>query len=471
MKDEQEYIYYRKNGKLLRFPKKDNTTLFRGLTQKYDPNYDKSKLDNQNGYESWTDSYDLAKEYAGENGYVYSTEVSNKDLNTEDIFDENGDRSLVYWNDKPVALHGVEGEEFMLYTDHDDHDKLEYKEISSPSNSEDKIETRDKETSTDMSDLDEAFTVQEQTGNKVFLNGKEIKQDKDNKRKQNAEMKKEENKFKTNYLSDKLDEDEFHDKFWEMSDQSYDKLSPEDRKIINSDYVGNEESTWINSTVREHGNDNLSDKRKEQVDALDRATHTYKHDEDLTVKRFDQGDMLTNVYKIDTSLDREEIANEMKKHIGEIRDEKGFISASLDEAGNGYWDNLLVHSEINIPKGSDMYVTENLRESEIILPRNSKLELKDVEFKESTIPGMEKEYGHVILKYQLIKEDKEEKGISNERVIQLKDSLYGANMNRLKEIAKEIAPNWNLDKYSSDNVKDKQQLYMMLLKKLNQMKK
>ena len=264
MKDEQEYIYYRRNGKLLRFPKKDNTTLFRGLTQKYDKNFDKSKLDNPNGYESWTDSYDLAKEYAGENGYVYSVEVPNKDLNTQDIYNEDGDRSLVYWNDKPVALHGVEGEEFMLYTDHEDHDKLDYKEISSPSNSkEEKVEIRDKETSTDMSDLDEAFTVQEQTGDKVFVDGKEIKQDKDNKRKQNSEIKKEENKS----------------------------------------------------------------------------------------------------------------------------------------------------------------------------------------------------------------EEKEEKGISNERIIQLKDRLYGASMNTLKEIAREISPNWNLDKYSSDNSKDKQQLYMMLLKKLNQMKK
>ena len=186
----EEYIFFRRNGKLMRFPKNGKTTLFRGLTQEYDPDYDKSKLDNPNGYESWTDSYDLAKEYAGENGYVYSTEVPNKDLNTEDIFDENGDRSLVYWNDKPVALHGVEGEEFMLYTDHEDHDKLDYKEISTPAK-EEKVEIRDKENSTDMKDLDEAFTVQEQTGNKVYENGKEILQDKDNKRKQSAIKRKE----------------------------------------------------------------------------------------------------------------------------------------------------------------------------------------------------------------------------------------------------------------------------------------
>ena len=105
---------------------KEKTKFYRGLTQKYDPNYDKSKLDNPNGYESWTDSKELAQEYAGKNGYVYSVEIPNKDINQEDIFDKEGERSLMYYNDKPVALHGVEGEEFMLYTDHEDWNKLNY---------------------------------------------------------------------------------------------------------------------------------------------------------------------------------------------------------------------------------------------------------------------------------------------------------------------------------------------------------
>ena len=109
---------------------KTSTTYYRGLTQKYDPNYDKSKLDNPNGYESWTDSLELAKEYAGKNGYVYSVEIPNNELNTDDIYDQDGERSLMYYNDKPVALHGVEGEEFMLYTDHEKWNDLEYKEVN-----------------------------------------------------------------------------------------------------------------------------------------------------------------------------------------------------------------------------------------------------------------------------------------------------------------------------------------------------
>ena len=109
---------------------KTSTTYYRGLTQKYDPNYDKSKLDNPNGYESWTNSLELAKEYAGKNGYVYSVEIPNNELNPDDIYDQDGERSLMYYNDKPVALHGVEGEEFMLYTDHEKWKDLKYKEVN-----------------------------------------------------------------------------------------------------------------------------------------------------------------------------------------------------------------------------------------------------------------------------------------------------------------------------------------------------
>lgn len=115
---------------------KTSTTYYRGLTQKYDPNYDKSKLDNPNGYESWTDSLELAKEYAGKDGYVYSVDVPDNELNPDDIYDQDGERSLMYYNNKPVALHGVEGEEFMLYTDHEKWNDLEYKELPKTENNE-----------------------------------------------------------------------------------------------------------------------------------------------------------------------------------------------------------------------------------------------------------------------------------------------------------------------------------------------
>ena len=103
--------------------------LYRGLQEEYSKDFDKSKLDNVNGYESWTDNEKLAKEYAGENGHVYYVDIDKKDINMDDIFDEDGERSLVYYNDKPVDLHGVHGEEYMLYTDHEKWKDLEYNEV------------------------------------------------------------------------------------------------------------------------------------------------------------------------------------------------------------------------------------------------------------------------------------------------------------------------------------------------------
>ena len=61
-----------------------NKRLYRGLGQEYDPNYPKNKLDTQ-GYESWTDNPELARQY-GEN--VYYIDVPEGDIKTS-YLDEN----------------------------------------------------------------------------------------------------------------------------------------------------------------------------------------------------------------------------------------------------------------------------------------------------------------------------------------------------------------------------------------------
>lgn len=90
-------------------------TLYRGLTQKYDPNYPIAKLDTS-GYESWTDSLDLARQY-GDN--VYSIQVPKSDIKTS-YLDENpksptyGDRNPIYSIDKKAGLNGISGNEYLL---------------------------------------------------------------------------------------------------------------------------------------------------------------------------------------------------------------------------------------------------------------------------------------------------------------------------------------------------------------------
>lgn len=105
--------------------------LYRGLQEEFNPNYDKSKLDNVNGYESWTDNYDLAKAY-GDN--VYYIDIPENTI-AKDIIDENpksltyGDRHLIYEHDKPVGIKGKNGKEYMLYTYHENYPNIKYNKI------------------------------------------------------------------------------------------------------------------------------------------------------------------------------------------------------------------------------------------------------------------------------------------------------------------------------------------------------
>lgn len=105
--------------------------LYRGLQEEFNPNYDKSKLDNVNGYESWTDNYDLAKAY-GDN--VYYIDIPENTI-AKEIIDENpksltyGDRHLIYEHDKPVGIKNKNGKEYMLYTYHENYPNIKYNKI------------------------------------------------------------------------------------------------------------------------------------------------------------------------------------------------------------------------------------------------------------------------------------------------------------------------------------------------------
>lgn len=92
--------------------------LYRGLRQKFDSNYDLTKTDAPHGYSTWTDSLELAKQYAGDSGYVYYIDLPKSEMGT-DVMNKDGDRVLFYLNDKPAGLHGVKGKEFLVYTEHD----------------------------------------------------------------------------------------------------------------------------------------------------------------------------------------------------------------------------------------------------------------------------------------------------------------------------------------------------------------
>ena len=102
-------------------------TLYRGLTQEYDPKFPVAKLDTS-GYESWTDNPELAKQYGD---YVYSIDVPKADIKTS-YLDENpnsltyGDRNPIYSIDKKAGLNGVKGNEYLLEVGSDYQKGLKY---------------------------------------------------------------------------------------------------------------------------------------------------------------------------------------------------------------------------------------------------------------------------------------------------------------------------------------------------------
>jgi hypothetical protein len=110
----------------------DMVTLYRGLTQKYDPKYPVAKLDTS-GYESWTDNPELARQYGD---YVYSIDVPKADIKNG-YLDENpnsptyGDRNPIYSIDKKAGLNGVSGNEYLLEVGSDYQKGLTYNEVPS----------------------------------------------------------------------------------------------------------------------------------------------------------------------------------------------------------------------------------------------------------------------------------------------------------------------------------------------------
>jgi hypothetical protein len=107
---------------------KNNIRLYRGLKNEFDPKFDITKSDAPSGYSTWTDNPELARQYAGANGFVYQIDLPKKELG-QDIMDNDGERYLFFDNKKPAGLNNVSGKEFLVYNDHDLYDFRKIKEF------------------------------------------------------------------------------------------------------------------------------------------------------------------------------------------------------------------------------------------------------------------------------------------------------------------------------------------------------
>ncbi len=200
------------------------------------------------------------------------------------------------------------------------------------------------------------------------------------------------------------DEDQAYDKYVEMSDESHNKLNRDDEYLINNFYIKHETSYDINKALRD-GNENAVN--KDVLNSLDKACLTYTAEKNMASTRYVNFDYLRNAYGLEIQqygdFDRSVVADQMKEFIGSEISSKAYTSVSLNESGNGMFNNLAVKMKVNIPKGTKMFVADNVEEYEAILGRNTKMVLKDVKFQDSKIQGFEKEYGKVLLTYEVEK--------------------------------------------------------------------
>ncbi len=200
----------------------------------------------------------------------------------------------------------------------------------------------------------------------------------------------------------------------EMSDESYNKLEKNERREIRALYIGTEHSYDFNEALREDKKETrflMEDDFESLKKSLDKACETYTAKQDLKSTRFVDLNYLRNAYGLDIpeygDIDRNKVADSMKEFIGSELSSKSYTSVSLNESGNGMFNNLAVKMEIDMPKGTKMYVSDNLSEYEAILGRNKLMTLKDVKFKPSNVKGMENEYGKILLTYEVIEDEKQ----------------------------------------------------------------
>ena len=184
-------------------------------------------------------------------------------------------------------------------------------------------------------------------------------------------------------------------------------VSKEDQEQIfkhdGGGYVATHNYSTINSNLRKDGyaGNPLTDDDKKTISALDRAISKTQTDKDYVFTRYVNADYLTSqfgVYQNGFHGEQETISNmilefrntkkqvpritqELQKLIGTDDIDPAFLSTSMLPDKN-IMKSKSVLIKIKAPKGTDVYVPKNRKESECIFGRGVKRTIESVEFDE-----------------------------------------------------------------------------------------
>jgi SPP1 gp7 family putative phage head morphogenesis protein len=140
-------------------------------------------------------------------------------------------------------------------------------------------------------------------------------------------------------------------------------------------YIHTPNSYKINKAMREGNIQDLSENSQKTIEVLKEVINKNTSDRDAVLIRKVGKDYLESVYDV-KSTELKDIVDELNaKKIGEINIEKGFVSTSY-KANKNLNNNDEVELEIFAPKGTNMLLTKNRQESEIILQANTHFELE-----------------------------------------------------------------------------------------------
>ena len=144
--------------------------------------------------------------------------------------------------------------------------------------------------------------------------------------------------------------------------------------IIEANYTKNKNAFKINNILRTKGIEGLDDKDYETFYALNKAINNYETEEDYLVHRYVDDNYLISMFNFTPTNDLNYNLSKIKENIGTIMVEKGFMSCYMTDM-HVIKRNILL--EIQIPKGTNAYITKNKEESELILGCNTEYQIMD----------------------------------------------------------------------------------------------
>ena len=140
-------------------------------------------------------------------------------------------------------------------------------------------------------------------------------------------------------------------------------ISDNEKKIINGSYIGTTFSWELNSKLRKSKSLNKHEELIKRI--LQNVINKNILEKNYLCKKYTHFDYIKEIFGIDPlKLNDKELENELDKHVGEIKEEKGFMSCSMTDSHVLNGECLL---KVYVHGGTKAFVTDNINETEVII--------------------------------------------------------------------------------------------------------